>query len=423
MFDLAASVQQAISSVRRVISVNAADTAFVLVCSALVLLMTPGLSIFYGGLTRSKNVLSTMMHSFFLMGLASLIWLVYGYTLSFGPDIGGFIGGLEHLMGHGVGAEVKEGLTIPHSAFLTFQGMFVIITPALISGAFAERMKFGSFILFTIAWITLVYAPICHWVWGGGWLSKLGCLDFAGGLVVHLNCGVASLVAAIMVGKRKGYGHRAFIPHNLTLTLLGIGLLWFGWFGFNAGSRLAADGVACNAFLTTHIAAATGAMTWVIAEWILKSKPTTLGFASGAVAGLGSITPACGYVDTNAALAIGAVAGVICYVAVLSKEKLGYDDSLDVVGIHGVGGVWGTLATGLFASKLVNSEGADGLFAGNASLLGIQALGVLSVLAYCATVTVVILLVIRAIMGLRVTQDEEEAGVDTSAHGEAGYNL
>jgi ammonium transporter, Amt family len=403
--------------------VNAADTAFVLVCSALVLLMTPGLSIFYGGLTRSKNVLSTMMHSFFLMGLASILWLVYGYTLSFGPDIGGFIGGLAHLMGSGVGAEVKEGLSIPHSAFLTFQGMFVIITPALISGAFAERMKFGSFAVFTVLWITLVYAPICHWVWGGGWLNKLGCLDFAGGLVVHLNCGVASLVAAVMVGKRKGYGHRAFIPHNLTLTLLGIGLLWFGWFGFNAGSRLAVDGVACNAFLTTHIAAAMGAMTWVIAEWVLKSKPTTLGFASGAVAGLGSITPACGYVGTNAALVIGAVAGVICYFAVLSKEKLGYDDSLDVVGIHGVGGVWGTLATGLFASKMLNPEGADGLFAGNASLLGVQAIGVISVLIYCAAVTAVILFVVKAIMGLRVTQDEEEAGVDTSAHGEAGYNI
>lgn len=402
---------------------NAADTAFVLVCSALVLLMTPGLAIFYGGLTRSKNVLSTMMHSFFLMGLASVIWLVYGYSLSFGTDLWGLIGGFDHIMGRGVGAEVKEGLSIPHSAFLIFQGMFVIITPALISGAFAERMKFSSFVIFTILWITLVYVPICHWVWGGGWLSKLGCLDFAGGLVVHLNCGVASLVAAIMVGKRKGYGHRAFIPHNLTLTLLGIGLLWFGWFGFNAGSRLAADGIACNAFLTTHMAAAIGAITWVLAEWALKSKPTTLGFASGAVAGLGSITPACGYVSVEAALIIGAVAGVICYFAVLMKDRLGYDDSLDVVGIHGVGGVWGTLATGLFASKLINPEGADGLFAGNASFLGIQALGVISILAYSGILTMIIFLVVKLIMGLRVTREEEEAGVDTSAHGEAGYNF
>jgi ammonium transporter, Amt family len=402
---------------------NGADTAFVMACSALVLVMTPGLAIFYGGLTRSKNVLSTMMHSFFLMGLASVIWLVYGYSLSFGPDIGGFIGGLKYFMGCGVGAAVKEGLTIPHNVFFTFQGMFVIITPALISGAFAERMKFSSFIVFMVFWITFVYAPICHWVWGDGWLSKLGCLDFAGGLVVHLNCGVASLVAAVVVGKRKGYGTRAFIPHNLTLTLLGVGLLWFGWFGFNAGSRLAADGVAGNAFLVTHMAAAMGALTWVFAEWILKERPTTLGLASGAVAGLGSITPASGYVAPWAALIIGGVAGVICYLAVLSKERLGYDDSLDVVGIHGVGGVWGTLATGLFASKLINESGADGLFYGNVSLLGTQAIGVLATAAYCFIVTLVILFVIKAIMGLRVTREEEEAGVDTSAHGEVGYNF
>ncbi len=402
---------------------NAADTAFVLVCSALVLLMTPGLAMFYGGLTRSKNVLSTMMHSFFLMGLASVIWLIYGYSLSFGSDVGGVIGGFEYIMGNGVGSEVKEGLTIPHSAFLIFQGMFVIITPALISGAFAERMKFSSFVIFTILWISLVYVPVCHWVWGGGWLSKLGCLDFAGGLVVHLNCGVASLVAAIMVGKRKGYGHRPFIPHNLTLTLLGIGLLWFGWFGFNAGSRLAADGIACNAFLTTHMAAAMGAIMWVVAEWVLKSKPTTLGFASGAVAGLGSITPACGYVSVNSALIIGAVAGIICYFAVLMKDKLGYDDSLDVVGIHGVGGVWGTLATGIFASKLINPEGADGLISGSFSFLGIQAIGVITVIVYCTLLTGLILFLLKATMGLKVSDEEEEAGVDTSAHGEAGYNF
>jgi ammonium transporter, Amt family len=402
---------------------NAADTAFVMACSALVLVMTPGLAIFYGGLTRSKNVLSTMMHSFFLMGLASVIWLVYGYSLSFGPDVGGFIGNLSHFMASGVGAEVREGTTIPHTVFLTFQGMFVIITPALISGAFAERMKFSSFVVFTVLWITLVYAPICHWVWGGGWLQKIGCLDFAGGLVVHLNCGVAALVAALVVGRRKGYGTRAFIPHNLTLTLLGVGLLWFGWFGFNAGSRLAADAVAGSAFLATHMAAAIGALTWVFAEWWLKDKPTTLGLASGAVAGLGSITPASGFVGPGAALIIGGVAGVICYMAVLAKDRLGYDDSLDVVGIHGVGGVWGTLATGLFASKLINADGADGLFYGNASLFGLQALGVIATIAYCAIVTAVLLYLVKAMMGLRVTEDEEEMGVDTSAHGEAGYSL
>jgi len=402
---------------------NAADTAFVMACAALVLVMTPGLAVFYGGLTRSKNVLSTMMHSFFLMGLASVIWVIYGYSLSFGPDVRGVIGGLDHVFARGVGASVIKGMTIPSSVFMAFQGMFVIITPALISGAFAERMKFSSFIAFTILWITLVYAPICHWVWGGGWLSKIGCLDFAGGLVVHLNCGVAALVSALVVGRRKGYGTRAFIPHNLTLTLLGIGLLWFGWFGFNAGSRLAADAVAGNAFLVTHVAAATGSLSWVFAEWILKKRPTTLGLASGAVAGLGSITPACGFVGVGASLCIGLVAGVICYLAVLAKDSLGYDDSLDVVGIHGVGGVWGTLATGLFANKLINADAADGLFLGNASQLGVQAVGVIATIAYCATITLVILYVIKAVMGLRVTEEEEDAGVDTTAHGEAGYSF
>lgn len=402
---------------------NAADTAFVLMCAALVLLMTPGLAIFYGGLTRSKHVLSTMMHSFFMMGLATVIWVVYGYSLSFGSDVGGFVGALNHFMCSGVGAEVKEGLTIPHSVFMTFQMMFVIITPALISGAFAERMKFTTFIVFMIAWITLVYTPICHWVWGGGWLAKLGIMDFAGGLVVHLNCGVAALAAALVVGKREGYGTRPFIPHNLTLTLLGVGLLWFGWFGFNAGSQLAADGVAANAFLVTHVAAATGALTWVFAEWILMGKPTTLGLASGAVAGLGSITPASGFVGIGSALIIGGVAGVICYLAVLAKDKLGYDDSLDVVGIHGVGGVWGTLATGLFASKAINAAGNNGLFFGNPAQFGTQLVGVIATIVYCMAVTLLILYVLKAVMGLRVTRDEEDAGVDTSLHGEVGYSL
>ncbi len=402
---------------------NGADTAFMMGCSALVLVMTPGLAIFYGGLTHSKNVLSTMMHSFFMMGLASILWVVYGYSLAFGPDVGGLIGSLDYVMATGVGAAVREGQTIPHTLFLTFQGMFVIITPALISGAIAERVKFSSYAVFTIGWITLVYCPVCHWVWGDGWLAKLGVLDFAGGLVVHLNCGVAALVAAIMVGKRRGYGTRAFIPHNLTLTLLGIGLLWFGWFGFNAGSRLAADGVAVNAFLCTHLAAAAGSLSWVAAEWLHRNKPTTLGLASGAVAGLGSVTPACGFVGVGSALTIGIVAGVICYGAVLSKERLGYDDSLDVVGIHGFGGIWGTLATGLFASKLINDSGADGLFFGNAQLVGLQLIGVLAVGAYCFVVTWGLLYAVKVVMGLRVSRDEEEAGVDTAAHGEVGYNF
>jgi Amt family ammonium transporter len=385
--------------------------------------MTPGLAIFYGGLTHAKNVLSTMMHSFFLMGLASVAWLVYVYSLAFGPDVGGFIGNLTYFMGSGVGAAVKEGLTIPHSVFFTFQGMFAIITPALISGAFAERMKFSSFVVFMLLWLTVVYAPICHWVWGDGWLAKIGCIDFAGGLVVHLNCGIAALAAAIVVGKRKGYGVRAFVPHNLTLTLLGVGLLWFGWFGFNAGSRLAADGVAGNAFLVTHMAAAMGSLSWVFAEWIARGKPTTLGLASGAVAGLGSITPASGFVGPGASLIIGAVAGVICYIAVLSKERLGYDDSLDVVGIHGVGGAWGTLATGLFASKLINDSGANGLFFGNAAQMWPQFVGVVSTAVYSFVVTVILLYIVKAVMGLRVTGEEEDAGVDASMHGEVGYNF
>lgn len=402
---------------------NGADTAFVMICAALVLVMTPGLAMFYGGLTRSKNVLATMMHSFLLMALATVLWLLYGYSLAFGPDLAGVTGDLTHFLAAGVGADPREGTTIPASVFLAFQCMFVIITPALISGAVAERMKFSAFVLFTTLWITFVYAPLCHWVWGGGWLQKLGCLDFAGGLVVHLNCGVAALVAALVVGKRKGYGTRAFVPHNLTLTLLGIGLLWFGWFGFNAGSRLAADAVAGNAFIVTHAAAAMGALSWLFTEWALKKKPTTLGLASGMVAGLGSITPACGYVGIGAGLIIGGVAGVICYLAVLGKDHLGYDDSLDVVGIHGVGGVWGTTATGLFASKLINPDGADGLFFGNAGQLGVQLVGVASTIIFCGIATWVLLLIVKALVGLRVSEEEEEAGVDTSAHGEVGYNL
>ncbi|MEW6347504.1 MAG: ammonium transporter [Thermodesulfobacteriota bacterium] len=402
---------------------NPADTAFVLVCSALVLVMTPGLAIFYGGLTRSKNVLSTMMHSFYLMGLATVVWVVYAYSLAFGTDVGGLIGSLEHFMANGVGAQVRQGQTIPHSVFFAFQCMFVIITPALIAGAFAERMKFTAYVVFMVLWITLVYAPICHWVWGGGWLSKIGILDFAGGLVVHLNCGVAALAAALIVGKRRGYGKTPFIPHNLTLTLLGVGLLWFGWFGFNAGSQLAADGVAASAFIATHVAAAAGVLSWGFAEWIHRGKPTTLGIGSGAIAGLGSITPASGFVGIGAALIVGVVAGVICYLAVLAKDRLGYDDSLDVVGIHGVGGVWGTLATGLFASKLVNEAGNNGLFFGNASQFGVQLIGVVAVIAWCLIVTTVILYVIKAVIGLRVAEEQEEAGVDTALHGEVGYDL
>ncbi|HTY21593.1 MAG TPA: ammonium transporter [Desulfomonilaceae bacterium] len=402
---------------------NAADNAWVLAASALVLLMTPGLAMFYGGLTRSKNVLSTMMHSFFLMGLASAVWFVYGFSLSFGSDaFGGLLGGLEHFALRGVGGQLWPEQTIPAATFMIFQCMFAIITPALISGAFAERMKFSSFIVFMLLWMTFVYCPIAHWVWGsGGWLARLGALDFAGGTVVHVNSGIAALACALVVGKRKGYGTLPMIPHNVTLTLLGAGLLWFGWFGFNAGSALKANESAAMAFVVTHMAASMGALAWVFSEWIIKGKPTTLGAASGAIAGLATITPAAGYVGPGSAIIIGILAGVVCYLAVLAKTNLGYDDALDVVGIHGVGGALGTLAIGFFACKAIG--GTDGLFFGNVSQLGPQILAVLATGIYSLVVTLIILYIVKAVMGLRVSTEEEEVGVDTSAHGEAAYNL
>jgi ammonium transporter, Amt family len=411
---------------------NAADNAWVLASSALVLLMTPGLAMFYGGMTRAKNVLSTMMHSFFLMGLASIIWLFYGFSLAFAPDaFGGLLGGANYLGLNGIGgalfpdlADPTKTMTIPGSTFMIFQCMFAVITPALISGAFAERMKFSSFIVFMILWMTVVYCPVAHWVWGpGGWLSGLGALDFAGGTVVHINAGVAALACALVIGKRKGYGTAAMPPHNLTLTLLGAGLLWFGWFGFNAGSALTAGESASMAFVVTHMATASAAMSWVFAEWIIKGKPTSLGVASGAVAGLVAITPASGYVGPISSVILGAVAGVVCYLAVLAKSKLGYDDSLDVVGVHGIGGTWGAIATGLFASKAINASAPDGLFFGNPGQLWIQIVAVLATIIYSFVVSLVILYVVKAVMGLRVSEDDEVAGVDTSVHGEAGYNL
>ncbi len=411
---------------------NAADNAWVLTSSALVLLMTPGLAMFYGGMTRSKNVLSTMMHSYFIMGLASMIWLFYGFSLSFAPDaFGGLIGGAQYFGLNNIGAALfpdladpSKTMTIPGSTFMIFQCMFAVITPALISGAFAERMKFSSFIVFMFLWCTVVYCPVAHWVWGpGGWLSGLGALDFAGGTVVHINAGVAALACALVVGKRRGYGTTAMIPHNLTLTLLGAGLLWFGWFGFNAGSALTAGESASMAFVVTHMATAAAALAWVFAEWIIKGQPTTLGVASGAVAGLVAITPASGYVGPISSVFIGIGAGVFCYLAVLAKGPLGYDDSLDVVGVHAVGGIWGALATGLFASKAINSNAADGLFFGNPAQLGIQILAVVTTIIYSLVVSLVLLYIVKAIMGLRVSEEEEVAGVDTSIHGEAGYNL
>lgn len=411
---------------------NAADNAWVLVSSAMVLLMTPGLAMFYGGMTRSKNVLSTMMHSYFIMGLASIIWLFYGFSFAFAPDaLGGFLGGSAYLGLKGIGADLfpdlldsSKTMTIPGSTFMIFQCMFAVITPALITGAFAERIKFSSFIIFMILWITFVYCPVAHWVWGpGGWLSGLGALDFAGGTVVHVNAGAAALACALVVGKRRGYGATPMIPHNLTLTLLGAGLLWFGWFGFNAGSALSASEGAAMAFVVTHMATAAAALAWVFAEWIIRGKPTTLGVASGAVAGLVAITPASGFVGPVSSVLIGIGAGVLCYLAVLAKSGLGYDDSLDVVGVHGVGGAWGAIATGLFATKAINPAGADGLFFGNAGQLWIQIVAVLATVIFSFIASLAILYFVKALMGLRVSEEEEVAGVDTACHGETGYNL
>jgi len=345
---------------------NTGDTAWVLVSSTLVLFMTPGLAFFYGGMARRKNVLSVLMQCFFIMCLIGVQWVVYGYSLTFSSDLHGVIGSLDWTFLKGVSITPYDDYskTIPHLAFMIFQCMFAVITPALMIGAFAERIKFSAFAIFTLLWATLVYNPIAHWVWGnGGWLKNLGALDFAGGIVVHVSSGVSALVVCLLIGKRIGYERTSFAPHNLPVTVLGGALLWFGWFGFNSGSALAADGIAANAFVTTNVAAAAAGLSWATMEWVKDRAPTILGLVSGVVAGLVAITPACGYVSPSSAILIGLAAGMICYYAVTSlKRRLGYDDSLDVFGIHGVGGTWGTLATGLFAQKIVNSNGADGLF-------------------------------------------------------------
>ncbi|KPK34062.1 MAG: ammonia channel protein [Nitrospira bacterium SG8_35_1] len=403
---------------------NSGDTAFMLVATALVMFMTPGLALFYGGLVRSKNVLATIMQSFICLGLISITWVLFGYSLAFGPDIGGFIGNLDFAMLKGVGLTPGPySDTIPDLLFVAFQMMFAIITPALITGAFAERMKFTAFLLFTVLWSTLVYLPVCHWVWGGGWIGSHGALDFAGGTVIHINSGAAALVAAIVIGKRKGWGREAFHPHNLTMTIMGASILWFGWFGFNAGSALAAGDISTLAFFTTQVATGAAALSWVIAEWAIQGKPTTLGAASGAVAGLVAITPGAGFVGPGAAILIGLAAGVICYLAVVAKSKLGYDDALDVVAVHGLGGLWGALATGLFASTAWNPGGADGLFFGNPKLFAVQAYGAVATIAYSMIVTFIILKVIDVIVGLRVNDEEEVQGLDLTEHSEVGYTL
>jgi len=400
-------------------ALNQADTAWLMVSCALVMLMTPGLALFYGGMVGSKNVLSSFMHSFIALGIITLQWVVIGYSLSFGSDMGGgFIGGFEYAFLNGVGLEPQEGSTIPHILFMAFQMMFAIITPALISGAIAERMKFSAYFLFIILWATLVYDPICHWVWGpDGWLGARGALDFAGGTVVHLSSGVAALVCALVLGRRTRPGP----PHNLTLTLLGAGMLWFGWFGFNAGSALAANENAALALVNTHLAAGAAAFAWAIVEWIKLGKPTALGVASGLVAGLVCITPAAGFVGPTSAVMMGLVAGPVCYGAVMLKGRLGYDDALDAFGIHGVGGALGAILTGVFAAEVWG--GTNGLIDGNSELFVENIIGVLAAAAYSVVVTFVILKVLDATLGLRVSNDEENEGLDTNLHGEEGYHM
>jgi len=407
-------------------AINGADTVWVLMSAALVMLMTPGLGLFYGGLVRGKNVLSTIMHSFFILALISVEWVLIGYTLAFGPDAGGLglIGGLDWIGLNGVGEEPSAvyATTVPHLAFMAFQMMFAVITPALISGAFAERKRFKSFVIFSLLWSILVYSPVAHWVWSvDGWIFKLGALDFAGGTVIHITSGVSALVCALVLGKRIGYGSEPMQPHNATMTVLGTALLWFGWFGFNAGSALGANGLAANAFVTTNIAAAMAALTWVTASWVRHKQPSVIGAAAGAVAGLVGITPAAGFVTPMAAIIIGFLAGLGCFFAVEMVVRGRVDDALDVFGVHGIGGIIGALATGIFATKAVNPAGNDGLLYGNPSLLAVQALAVVVAAGYAALVTWGLLKLIDATMGLRVSEAEEQKGLDASQHGEIAY--
>jgi Amt family ammonium transporter len=406
--------------------ISAGDTAWVLISSALVLLMTPGLAFFYGGMVRKKNVLSVLMQCFIIMCVLSIQWVLFGYSLSFAPSEG-FWGGLSWFGLKGVGFEpyADYAKDIPHQAFMIFQAMFAIITPALIIGAFAERMKFSAFILFTLLWATFVYDPLCHWVWGvGGWLRNLGALDFAGGTVVHINAGIAALVTALILGKRVNLNKNVPTPHNMPFVVLGTGLLWFGWFGFNAGSALAANGLAVNAFVVTNTAAAAGGLSWALIEWLRNGKPTIFGVCSGAVAGLVAITPAAGFVSVVPAIIIGLLVSIFSFIAVaVIKPKLGYDDSLDAFGVHCVGGIWGALATGLFASKLVNPAGADGLFFGNPKQFIIQALTVLVTIGYTFIVTFVIYKLFDLLIGVRVNQEEELMGLDLTQHHERAYTV
>lgn len=402
-------------------TVSGADTAWLLVSTALVMLMTPGLAFFYGGMVRSRNVLNTLMMSLVALGVITLQWVIIGYSLAFGHDIWHLIGGLDHIFLRGVGMDPSPvyATTVPQLAFMAFQMMFAIITPALISGALVERMKFSSYVLFILLWATLVYDPICHWVWGnGGWLARLGALDFAGGTVVHINAGISALAAALVLGKRKGFLREPIMPNNVVLTAIGAGLLWFGWFGFNAGSALTSGRLSSLAFVNTHVAAATAALSWIAVEYIQHRRFSTIGFCSGLVAGLVAITPAAGFVNILGAIFIGATVGVICYGAVVIKMKLGYDDSLDAFGVHGIGGLWGALATGLVAAV-----GAKGLFTGSALQFGKQVLASGVTIVYAFVVTFIILKALDATVGLRVDAEVERTGLDLELHGEEGYKI
>ena len=403
---------------------NTGDVAWILVSSALVLLMTPGLALFYGGLARSKNAASTIMYSFMSMGLVGVVWVLWGYSLAFGPDIGKFIGDLSYVGLNGVSASEPGPYAdnMPHQAFMIFQGMFAIITPALVTGAFAERMKFSSYMIFIVLWVTIVYAPVAHWVWGGGWLGELGALDFAGGNVVHINSGVAALAAAVIFGKRLGFGSEPMEPHNVPMVVLGAGLLWFGWFGFNAGSALSADGNAVNAFVVTNTAAAAGILGWTATAWLLDGKPTVIGAASGAVAGLVAITPAAGFVGPMPAIIIGLVAGILCDLAARFLVRMNLDDALSVWGVHGIGGTWGALATGLFVGVGFGGIAAFTDISRGEQILN-QVISIVATWAWAFVMTFVIFWVIKVTVGLKVADNSEAVGLDITEHGETAYRL
>ncbi len=425
---LAPALAAAPAAAAEAAKLDGADTTWMLLSSALVLFMTPGLALFYGGMVRRKNVLSTMVHAFFAMALVPVLWMVAGYSLAFGSDIGGFVGGLDHLFLRGISPKALNG-TIPTLVFVCFQAMFAVITPALIAGAYAERIRFPSYVLFTALWLLLVYAPVCHWVWGeGGWLYERGALDFAGGTVVHMSSGFSALAVALVLGRRKGLGSVSMAPHNLTLTLLGVGVLWFGWFGFNAGSALAANETAALAFLTTFLAPAAAGLSWAAVEWLHTGRPTALGISSGMVAGMVVITPAAGFVGPGSAVVMGLIGGAVCYGGVLLKGALGYDDALDAFGVHGIGGMTGALLTGVFASWPGWGEPVQSLlFHTDAAAawrqFGVQVASVVATGVYSIAVTLAILSLVKAVAGLRVDDQAELEGLDLSQHGEASYNF